>query len=452
MAYYYHKITTSFLLFGLVLPLANANEQGIDVVISTAPDMRFAFSYMPLLKKEPTLDKHSFDALSQTASLLKAGNVSGAIAELKIAIAQKNNPALWYSLAQIQQQNKDYQSAQASLRQALVLQPGFARAQQALGALLVRDGEHDEARVYLTQSLSSAPSAYVYSLIGYGYLQQKNYLAAQMAYQNAIVLDAKHVQYQRGLLQSALASNDTSLAQAVLDNLLAADPDDSKLWQLKANLALKQQRLSAATSALEVAEKLKSKIENRRLLAQIYLKQQQFKLAQPYLMSLLDNASYTDMQLISNAVVFMTNSAPEVQVELLMSAMWKVKNLQPTVKSQLYFTQAQFALQKQNVTQAKKALGQSIELDSQNGDALLLLARLLEKSAPMKSELLYRRAGDIDTYRIRAKVAHAQLLIVQKGYTRAYDLLREVQNLEPNERKHSENLALVARLIATNQS
>eukprot|EP00487_Bulimina_marginata_P006404 TRINITY_DN25914_c0_g1_i1.p1 TRINITY_DN25914_c0_g1~~TRINITY_DN25914_c0_g1_i1.p1 ORF type:complete len:260 (+),score=69.89 TRINITY_DN25914_c0_g1_i1:86-865(+) len=247
-----------------------AGEKHVDVTIVSIPEMHLAFTYQPLSNKEPKLDKYSFDALTQAATLLKQDNPSAAIAGLKIAIANKKNAALWYSLGQIQQQQQALGDAKESLKKALKLLPDFARAQQAFGAILAREGRHPEARTYLTRSLSTMPTAYVYSLIGYGYLQEKNFLAAQMAYQNAMVLDADNVQYQRGLLQASIASHDTSLAQAVLATLISSTPNDSKLWQLKANLALEAQNFNAATSALEVAEKLKSKIENKRLLAQIY--------------------------------------------------------------------------------------------------------------------------------------------------------------------------------------
>lgn len=451
MAYYYQKITFVFFAVSMMISSVYAGEKHADVTIVSIPEVHLAFTYQPLSNKEPKLDKYSFDALTQAAKLLKQDNPSAAIAELKIAIANKKNAALWYSLGQIQQQQQALGDAKESLKQALKLLPDFARAQQAFGAILAREGRHTEARTYLTRSLSTMPTAYVYSLIGYGYLQEKKFLAAQMAYQNAMVLDADNVQYQRGLLQASIASHDTSLAQAVLATLISSTPNDSKLWQLKANLALEAQHFDAATSALEVAEKLKSKIENRRLLAQIYLKQQQFKLAEPYLLSLLDKASYTDMQLISHALVFMVSTAPTIQTQSLMSKMWQIEGLQASVKSQLYLTEAQLALQKNNTLKARKALEKSIALNRQSGQALLLLARLLQTIEPMKAELLYRQAADIDEFTIRAKVEHAQLLIVQKSYVRAYDLLKEVQKLQPLERKHMDNLALVERLIATVQ-
>jgi len=449
MANYYQSLVLIFTLLSTVSSFSVSALVENEVQIVTQPMLNFAFSEQPLTAKDPKINQHSFDALSQAAKLLKENKVSGAISELKLAIAQKENPALWYSLAQVQQQAKAYQAAQTSLQQALQLLPGFARAHQALGALLVRQGKHDQARVHLTQALSNMPSAYIYSLLGYGYLQQKNYLAAQMAYQSAMVLDASNPQYQRGLLQASIVSHDTSLAQAVISPLLQANPDDSKLWQLKANLALQQKNFLAATSALEVAESLNSKLENRRLLAQLYLKQQQFILAQPYLLSLLKDASYTDMQLLSNALVFMTASAPTLQTQALLDKMWQISTLPDNVKSQLYLTSARFDLETENVAQAKNKLKSSVQFNSENGQAFLLLASLEQNNNSEYAQMLYSRAALIQEFKVRAKVAHAQLLIGEQSYSRAYVLLKEVQKLEPNERKHRDNIILVERLIAT---
>lgn len=449
MAHYYQSLN---LVFALLVSMASVSVQADSlkqVNVTSTPTLTFAFSEQPLTAKEPKLDQHSFDALAQAAKLVKANDINGAISELKLALAQKPSPALWYSLAQVQQQTKAYKAAQISLQAALELLPGFSRAHQALGALLVRFGEHEQARVHLTQALSTMPSAYVYSLLGYGYLQQQQYLAAQMAYQNAMVLDATNVQYQRGLLQAAIASSDTSLAQAVLTPMLKAMPNDSKLWQLKANLALKQQDYLLATSALEVAETLKSKLENRRLLAQLYLKQQQFNLAQPYLISLLNDASYTDIQLLSNALVFMANSAPVQQTQALVDEMWQLPKLPKAVQSELYLTAARFALTEQKSAQARKALMSSVQANGQNGRALLLLAGLEQGRDIEQAKILYSRAALLPAFRVRAKVAHAQLLISQQHYSRAYGLLKEVQKLEPNERKHKDNIALVERLLVT---
>ena len=446
MANYYQSLIFVFTLLSAswVVSVSAAEND-----ITALPALNFAFSEQPLTAKEPKLKQHSFAALSQVAKLVKAGDIDAAISELKLAIAQEESPALWYSLAQMHQQNNSYQEAESALRQALRLLPGFARAHQALGGLLVRQGKHEQARKHLMQALSTMPSGYIYSLLGYGYLQQQQYLPAQMAYQNAMVLDVTNVQYQRGLLQAAIASHDLSLAQAVMTPLIKAAPNDSKLWQLKANLALKQQEYQAATSALEVAEQLKPKLENRRLLAQLYLKQQQFVLAQPYLFSLLNDASYTDMQLLSNALVFMTSSAPTAQTQALITKMWQLPQLPSSVKSQLHLTTARFALAENKITKAKKQLKNSVQSDGKNGQALLLLANLEQGHNVEYAQMLYSRAALIPEFRVRAKVALAQLLIGQQSYSRAYGLLKEVQKLEPNERKHRDNIALVERLLAT---
>lgn len=451
MAYYHQRlIALSAIFFSFLIPSAYA-QSSLAVDVITPPAMHFAFSDQPLTGKEPKLDKHSYNALMQATKLLKSKQTEAAITELKLAIAQKPNAALWYSLAQIQQQQQNYPAAQVSLKKALELLPAFARAHQALGALLTRLGHYGEARTHLTQALSNQASAYIYSLLGYGYLQQKNYLAAQMAYQQAMVLDASNPQHQRGVLQAAIASNDTSLAQAVLTPLLTQNPDAHKLWQLKANLALKQQNYTDASAALEVANRLKNCQQNQRLLAQLYLKQQQFNLAQPYLLQFASNPTSTDLELLSNALSYMENSAPTKQTKALLTQLWKVPQLPANAKSQLYFTSARLALKQQQFAKAKKQLNQSIQLNSQNGQALMLLASLERNTNSQRAEMLYSRAESLDEFRVQAKVAHAQLLIRKQAYPRAHRLLKEVLKIKPAVRKHMENLALVERLMATTQ-
>lgn len=84
--------------------------------------------------------------------------------------------------------------------------------------------------------------------------------------------------------------------------------------------------------------------------------------------------------------------------------------------------------------QSAQLLEQVIELDPLDGDALLLLGQhFARKGEPDRAILFYERAARIDAFAPQAKVRMAQVYVAQSRFAEALPLLRDAQAARPRE-------------------
>jgi tetratricopeptide (TPR) repeat protein len=79
-------------------------------------------------------------------------------------------------------------------------------------------------------------------------------------------------------------------------------------------------------------------------------------------------------------------------------------------------------------------LEEIVQLDPLDGDALLLLGHYYARqNEPDRAILYYERAASIEAFEVTAKVYHAQVLVGQGRYADALPLLRRAQEIKPRE-------------------
>jgi tetratricopeptide (TPR) repeat protein len=79
-------------------------------------------------------------------------------------------------------------------------------------------------------------------------------------------------------------------------------------------------------------------------------------------------------------------------------------------------------------------LEEIVQLDPLDGDALLLLGHYYARQGePDRAILYYERAASIEAFEVTAKVYHAQVLVGQGRYADALPLLRRAQEIKPRE-------------------
>jgi len=411
--------------------------------LSLSRDIRFAFQADPVTQYEPKVDRATYQTLEKAAKLIEKEKLKQAKKELSLALSRSPSPALWYGLAQIQQQQGQWPQAERSLLSALEIMPDFQRAHQALGAVLSRSGKYDRARQHLLRANPQTNLAAHYRLLGYGYLQQKNFLAAQMAYQQALIHQSDNRNALYGLLQAAFGANDLSLAAAVLAQLQLQAPADVDLWQMQANIAIAQGQWLKAITALEVANRLAPSAQREFRLAKLYLQQQQYRLAVPYLHRLAAKPDQIEPKALVETAQFLIDRDQYALVKPIANQLIKQKGLTAQLNSDLFYLLGQIARAEQKPNQAKTNLERALKYNSQNGPALIELAKL----EPKRKESLLLKASYLPDVAITAKVALAQHLIEQEAYQRAHTLLVEVQKREPNNRHHQQNLKVLERLL-----
>ena len=105
-------------------------------------------------------------------------------------------------------------------------------------------------------------------------------------------------------------------------------------------------------------------------------------------------------------------------------------------------------MQKGNKSAAGNSLEQAIALDPSNADALMSLAGIYRgKGNYNLAELLYRRAGAYDPYRVDAQILLAQLAMDQDDFEHALQILRDVLKVFPNRADLNRNIKYLEDLV-----
>lgn len=410
------------------------------------------FTSDPYQRREPVLTFDEQQVLITVREMLNGGDLKPAAAELKLQIARKPSAVLLFALAQVQQHQGQPDDAIESLRLALELIPEFIRAHESLGLLYTQKGSFQEARPHLRMAAAYGTQPRVFALLGYGYLQQGQPSAAKAAFSQAILLSDEDPQWIRGLLHAALAEGDTSLAASLTEQLLKMSPEDAQLHLIRASLAQQKEQWTKAIASLETAYLFEPDDDKRWQLAQLYLSQGLFHSAQPLLATVLKRPLAGKQQEVVDAVAYLVNQEQSTLAQPLLEALVAHAELTDSQKSRCLTLSASLEGGGiATVLQKRTLLNEALMLNPVNGEALLALAELEEQGAPARAESLYQRAAALSKYRLEALQRHAQLLLNQNAYPRAQRLLQAAVKTAPNDDRVRNNLALVTRVVQSQQ-
>ena len=413
-------------------------------------DLSFNFSSNPYHQREPTVTQGELTILDNVVKMIQEERMEDAIAEIKLQLSRKPSAALWFSLAQLQQRQNSDQQAINALRKSLERLPDFTRAHEALGMLLTQAGEYTDARPHLQKAASHGGRAEIYAMLGYGYLQSKQPQAAQAAYSHALMLSGENAQWQRGLLYSALAAGDDALARSMINQLLADNSGDAQLYRLRASLAQRQQHWPEVIASLEIAQQLKPEAGLRWQLAQIYLEQGYFDLAQPHLRHLLVNDIRGRQTRLLEMADYLIARHRLKQADEILDKLLSADLLTDNEHSQALTSKAKLTRinrSSSSVTSQTALLNKALDLNPANGQALIALAELYEHNRVDQAEILYQRAAVLPEVRLEALQRHAQLLLTQEAYARAELMMEQAVKYAPENKLLRDNLALVSRMV-----
>ena len=232
----------------------------------------FLGSYGFLSGAEPDLRPSEFEILREVIDLMKV-NSKAAAAMLVQRKSPDSSAAVDFILANLQFQNGELAGAAASYEEALKKFPDFRRAEKNLGLLRVQMNQLDQAARHLARAIELGDrDGRTYGLLGYSYVNLGNDLAAEAAYQNAVLAQPDVKDWQLGLARALLAMDKNKEVAALFAALIEKDPGDATLWMLQANafLGLDQPRKAAVN--LEAVRMLgEADIASLVLLGDIYM-------------------------------------------------------------------------------------------------------------------------------------------------------------------------------------
>jgi tetratricopeptide (TPR) repeat protein len=339
--------------------------------------------------------------------------------------------------------------AEAALKAALVPLPDYQRVHEALGNMYVQTERYAEAREHLARAAElGLNTAGLHASLGYIAYKEKNWWGMASAYQQALVLDPAVRDWQTALMSALNETRQYAAGLALVEQMLQSQPDDPVLWAYRAFMALNADEREAALTSLETAMRLgDDSVANKQVAAALHMERGSIGRA----VELLKSAPAVDLdfQFIDQALAWLSYEDEwDYFRDLLAAADARRALLDNLEGSRLLMHVSSLRLHDGNRRAAIESLQQAVELDSSNGEALVMLGEAYRDERDYnRAELMFQRASAFDLYRENALVSLAQLAIDQQNFERALTLLRDVVSRNPARTDLARNVDVLENLV-----
>jgi len=410
-------------------PAGSAPFTGDSVLDDPEWRKRFLGSYGFLSGAEPEIHATEREVLREVIELMKA-NPQAAAAVLEQHVGEGSSAALDFILANLKFQNGELDAAATHYQSALSKFPDFRRAHKNLGLLLVQRNQCAKALPHLSRAVELGDrDGRSYGLMGYCYIDRENPLAAEEAYRNAILQQPDIRDWRLGLARALLVMEKHPEAVALFDALLDEDPEDASVWLLQANAYIELERPLDAAVNLETVRMLgEARTSSLVLLGDIYMNAGMPDLAKSaYLEVIESDPDAAQLPTATRAAELLIRSEAHSQArEILASAKQRYAGEISTEQElELLTLEARIARAQGRAQEAAELLESIVERDGTRGDALLELASWhRDHGNREKALLLIERAEKLEDFEYPALLEHAQVMVSEKKYARAAELLR----------------------------
>ena len=245
-------------------------------------------------------------------------------------------------------QSNQLELAAADYTAAIQRFPEFRRAHQNLGLIELQNQNFSKAVKSLGRAIELGESAgRTYGLMGYSYLNLEDYIAAENAYRQALMLDPENVDWTLGLSQALMALEQYAAAGALMEGMLHENPDSLDYWLFLVNVNINLERPGKAAEILEILRlRGQATTENLELLGNIYLNQEDFDLALEVYQDMLSNSEAlpnSDVPIYVSSILVRYGAIDEAQTLLNRVESAYGENLERAQRLNVWNTQAQIA-------------------------------------------------------------------------------------------------------------
>ncbi len=419
------------------------------------PDWKFLLDNQPPGQTEARLEANESSFARQIQPLLAAQNYSAVLKAFEGRDIANDSAALRLMRGQVLLSLRRTADAEQALKAALTKMPDLAMAHRSLSMAYMLQKNYKAAREHLRRSIElGVADVQVYGQLAFINLQLGQPGSAVAGYQQALFLEPDNGQWQQGLLYALINSQAFDQAQALLEQMLDANPANADLWLQRGQIALRQQRPEQALASLEAAIQLGNvNVDNLALAAQLHIQNGSPKRAVELLASNMQRfvakANGNRLDVVDQIGAWLAFQQDWNALDTLLRAVERYQGQMPAYqRAHFEVYRAQHALARGNGKQAHTSLERALAADPTNGEALLTLANTLGQQKRSERALLYYvRAEALPEFKERALLGHAQLEIDRKNYGEALRVLRQVVQNNPARGDVIGNIQLLENLV-----
>lgn len=343
-----------------------------------------------------------------------------------------------FTLGNVYFQQDMLTNAAAAYRQAISKFPTFQRAHKNLAIISIRLGDFPQAIRSFTRMIElGGGDGLSYGLLGLAYLQTGEFLSAESAYRNAILLQPENLDWRLGLARSLFRQQKFHEAAQLCDELIRRNPQRVDFWLLQANAFVGMREARRAAENFEFVRRLGgATVEMLNTLGDIYVNEGIWDMAaNRYREAIRLKPDQPATRPLRNVEVLAVRGATSEARELLSELERTMGDrLDDAEKKRALQLHARIAVAEGRGEDAVRVLQELVTLDPLDGEALLLLGQHHARQGDIERAMFYyERAQNLEKHEAEARLRRAQLLVSQAKYNEAVPLLRRAQELQPRE-------------------
>ena len=394
----------------------------------------FTASYGTLSGYEPDISELEKARLRELIKIIRQKPLD-AIKELASQINSNDSAAFDFILANLYFQEGQLEEAEQYYQSAVKKYPSFRRAYKNLGLVQIQSNDFVSAIESLSKSMElGLVDGRAYGLLGYSYLTEGDYLPAEAAYRQAILMQPDVLDWKLGLARCLLEMEDFKGAVSIFNTLILEDPTNADYWVLQSNAFIAMDQSMRAASNLEVVERLgKARFDSLSLLGDIYMNHSMPELALNAYLKASEMALASDIDTLIKSANALTQTANFKEALTIINQIRDRFNdsIDEHQDLKLLTYEAKIARYNGEADKAASILVKIIERDLLNGEALIELANYYADQGQLpEAYTRFEQAQKINAYERPALIAQAQVLVKNQQYKKALRLLNRALMIE----------------------
>ncbi len=434
------KFRTIFFVFALYPLTLWAQDEAVEM---GKPDLygpefqkRFVASYGVLEDREPELQELEISLLEKIGPMVEENPefaksmLEGMLGEETPATATFN-----FILANLYFNGGALEDALAEYDRAIEKFPTFRRAWKNLGMLRTRNADYEGAVKALVRSIELGDtSPDTYGTAAYSHLRVGNLLAAELAYNAAVMLEPNNIEWIEGKAQAMISGKRLREAIPLLEELLKRNSQRGIYRMFLANVYVETEQFLKAAQVFELMHSMgEGDMATRLQLANIYSLQGMYDLSvdtfiaakRDDLVSLLPQVLTTvryllDMNEVGQAKRLFGNLG-------LLDPLWSSEN-----RTKFLLLESSFAALDGNSGLEESKLMEALENDPTEGEALVRLGSIhAGRGEKAKAMFFFERAYTSEKHEYDALILASEVLIESRRFGESLDLLQRALNRQP---------------------
>jgi len=397
-----------------------------------------AKSYLAVTDVEPLVTAVEHEKVVEISEAIQDERYEEA---LKLIDKHKKNedssPVFEFLRGGVLEQQERLDEAAAAYQAAIDGYQRFLRAWQGLARIHMRQERYAEAIPGLVEVLQhGGRDAINYGLLGIAYLQTGRHLSAESAFRMAALMDPETIQWRMYLADCFFKQERFRDAIALLEELIAEQPDKSELWLLQASAFIRLDEPMRAAENYELIDKLgASNVESLGNLGDIYVNADLYGPGvDAHLRAMELDRQATARALTAGRLLTARGALDDVKTLLAGIEAAGADDLPFEVQKDMLKLRSRVAVAEGADDEEARVLEEIVELDPLDGEALILLGRHAARNEDAeKAVFLYERAANVEGFEAEAKMRHGELLVDQGRYAEGLVLLRKSQELRPRD-------------------